>query len=225
MVTYCWQVPMSIGDPIMATWMGVTQLGRSPGLVVMGKDSLSEDCWFESQHRILDRHFFTLICCKNLLCLLKKTENTQKEDRDGPWTKIHTFAPFSSLSFSQRNLFCSRIQPSHTLMCFYLPLQYTHQPTTSLYFMPTLSLSISLANYQTPRRCHNTHREATITYTTSIYFLFSFFISFARHRFPLSLSILLSVIPFPLYSLLLTIQIHLFIFEYFKFQKMYTNML
>ena len=120
MVTYCWQVPMSIGDPIMATWMGVTQLGRSPGLVVMGKDSLSEDCWFESQHRILDRHFFTLICCKNLLCLLKKTENTQKEDRDGPWTKIHTFAPFSSLSFSQRNLFCSRIQPSHTLMCFYL---------------------------------------------------------------------------------------------------------
>ena len=38
--------------------------GREPGLVVMGGDSLSEGRGFESQHRILDGHFFTLICCK-----------------------------------------------------------------------------------------------------------------------------------------------------------------
>ena len=40
--------------------------GGSPGLVVMGGDSLSKGCGFESRHRILDGHFFTYICCKNL---------------------------------------------------------------------------------------------------------------------------------------------------------------
>ena len=39
--------------------------------VVMGGDSLSEGHGFESQHHILDGHFFTLICCKicNDVCL------------------------------------------------------------------------------------------------------------------------------------------------------------
>ena len=31
----------------------------------MGGDSHSEGRGFESQHHILDGHFFTLICCKN----------------------------------------------------------------------------------------------------------------------------------------------------------------
>ena len=39
-------------------------MGGSPGLVVMGGDSCSKGRGFESQHRILDRHFFTFICCK-----------------------------------------------------------------------------------------------------------------------------------------------------------------
>ena len=33
--------------------------------MVMGRDSRSEGCGFESRHRILDGHFFTNICCKN----------------------------------------------------------------------------------------------------------------------------------------------------------------
>ena len=32
--------------------------------MVMGGDSYSEGCGFESQHRRLDGHFFTYICCK-----------------------------------------------------------------------------------------------------------------------------------------------------------------
>ena len=40
--------------------------GGSPGLVVMGGDSHSEGHGFESLHRILDGHFFSYICCKNL---------------------------------------------------------------------------------------------------------------------------------------------------------------
>ena len=39
-------------------------LGGSPGLVVMGRDSLSEGCGFESRHHILDGHFFTYIFCE-----------------------------------------------------------------------------------------------------------------------------------------------------------------
>ena len=39
----------------------------SPGLVVMGGDSRSEGCGLESQHRILDGHFSTLIFSKIVL--------------------------------------------------------------------------------------------------------------------------------------------------------------
>ena len=52
----------------------------SPGLVVMGGDSRPEGCEFETQHRILDGHLFTIICCKNCIDVcLKKTENNEKE--------------------------------------------------------------------------------------------------------------------------------------------------
>ena len=54
-------------------------VGRSPGLVVLGLDSLSDGHGFESQHRILDGHFFTLICCKYCHVCLKKTENKAKK--------------------------------------------------------------------------------------------------------------------------------------------------
>ena len=40
-------------------WAGASDL------VVMGGDSCYEGCGFESQHHLLNRHFFTYICCKN----------------------------------------------------------------------------------------------------------------------------------------------------------------
>ena len=46
-------------------------LGGSPGLVVMGDDSCSKCCGFESWLRILDGHFFTLISCNNCIVCLK----------------------------------------------------------------------------------------------------------------------------------------------------------
>ena len=51
----------------------------SHGLVVTGGDSCPEGRWFESQHRILDGHFFTYICCKNCNVCLKKTKINEKE--------------------------------------------------------------------------------------------------------------------------------------------------
>ena len=45
--------------------------GTSPGLVVMGDNSFLRGCGLKSQRRILDGHFFTLICCKNSIVRLK----------------------------------------------------------------------------------------------------------------------------------------------------------
>ena len=57
-------------------------MGGSPGLVVMGDDSCSKGNGFKSRCRILDGHFFTLICCKNCIDVcLKKTENKWKRVR------------------------------------------------------------------------------------------------------------------------------------------------
>ena len=48
------------------------ELSGSPGLVVMRGDSCSKGCEFESQHRILDGHFFTyLFIVKFVMCVCK----------------------------------------------------------------------------------------------------------------------------------------------------------
>ena len=60
---------------------------RSPGLVVMGGDSCSRSCGFESQHQILVRHFFTLICCQNCIACLKRLQISEIDAGDGPFIK------------------------------------------------------------------------------------------------------------------------------------------
>ena len=61
----------------------------SPGEVVMGGDSCSKGCGFESRHNILDGHFFTYNCCKNCndVCL-KRPKINDKTGRVGPLNKI-----------------------------------------------------------------------------------------------------------------------------------------
>ena len=61
-----------------------TNLPWSPSLVVMGRDSRSEGRGFKSQHRILDGHFFTYICCKNCNVCLKRPKINEKEAGIGP---------------------------------------------------------------------------------------------------------------------------------------------
>ena len=53
----------------------------------MGRDSRSEGRGFESQHRILDGHFFTFICCKNCIVCLKRPKINEKEAGVGPFLK------------------------------------------------------------------------------------------------------------------------------------------
>ena len=48
-----------------------------------GGVSKSEGCKFESWHRILDGHFFILICCKICIVCLKRPKNIEKEAEDG----------------------------------------------------------------------------------------------------------------------------------------------
>ena len=63
------------------------EMGGSPGLLVMGRDSHSKGCGFESRHRILDGHFFTYICCKNCNVCLKRPKINEKEAGDGHFLK------------------------------------------------------------------------------------------------------------------------------------------
>ena len=61
------------------------QLGL--GLVVNGDVSSSNGRGFESRWCILDGHFFTMICCKNCINCLKKTENKRKRGEVGPFKR------------------------------------------------------------------------------------------------------------------------------------------
>ena len=56
------------------------QEGGNPGLAVMGGDSCSKDCGFESWLCILDGHFFTYSCCKNCndVCLKRPKINVKR---------------------------------------------------------------------------------------------------------------------------------------------------
>ena len=51
--------------------------------MVMGGDSCSKGCEFESQQHILVGHCFTFICCKNCN-IVRKDENILKEAGVGP---------------------------------------------------------------------------------------------------------------------------------------------
>ena len=53
--------------------------------MVMGRDLRSEGCGFESQHLILDGHFFTYIFCKNCNVFLKRPKIIEKEAGVGPF--------------------------------------------------------------------------------------------------------------------------------------------
>ena len=66
--------------------------GGSPGIVVMGRDSHFEGCGFESQHHILDGHFFTYICCKNCIVSLKRPKLNKKRGRGWPIFKKNHLA-------------------------------------------------------------------------------------------------------------------------------------
>ena len=54
--------------------------------MVMERDSFSEGCGFESQHCILDGHFFIYICCINCndVCL-KRPKINEREAGFGPF--------------------------------------------------------------------------------------------------------------------------------------------
>ena len=54
--------------------------------MVMGGDSRSKGCGFESQ-RWMDMTFFTLICCNNCIVCLKSPKINEKEARVGPFFK------------------------------------------------------------------------------------------------------------------------------------------
>ena len=75
--------------------------------MVMGGDSCSEGRGFESQHHILDGHFFTLICCKNCIVCLKGPKRNEREAEVGPFFKTNNRKRERDLKWSKlkRNIF------------------------------------------------------------------------------------------------------------------------
>ena len=61
---------------------------RSPGLVVMGGESCSKGCGFESRHRILDGHFSHIFVVKICNVCLKRLKTNEKEVGVGPFFKM-----------------------------------------------------------------------------------------------------------------------------------------
>ena len=70
-------------DLTISASKNVFLMGGSPGLVVMGGDSCSKDCGFESQHRILYGHFSQLFAV-NIVVFVRKDENKRKTGRGWP---------------------------------------------------------------------------------------------------------------------------------------------
>ena len=75
-----------------------------PGLVVMGGVSHSKGRGFKSQHRILDGHFFTYICCEKFKFCLKRPKINKKEAGVGPFKKTNML----SLAKIAKNKFCTK---------------------------------------------------------------------------------------------------------------------
>ena len=65
--------------------VSVISAGREPWSSGSKRRLISEGCEFESQHQILDGHFFALICCKNCIDCLKRPKMNEKEAEDGPF--------------------------------------------------------------------------------------------------------------------------------------------
>ena len=62
-------------------------LGESLGLVVIGGDSCTKGCEFESQQCTLDGHFSHTYLLKNLQWVFEKTKINEKEAGVGPFLK------------------------------------------------------------------------------------------------------------------------------------------
>ena len=94
----------------LGRWIRYLEWGGSPGLVVMGVDSRSKGRGFESQRRILDGHFFTLICCKNCIVCLKRPKINKKEAGVGPNLKKRYLEWVTEVDWSNNRKLCEYTQ-------------------------------------------------------------------------------------------------------------------
>ena len=94
-------------------------MGGSPGLVVMGGDSCSKGCGYESRRLILDGHdIFTLICCQNCIVCLKRLKINEKRG----WSWPIFYKKYWPNCIVLRNIFClkyleSFFNTSHIMLC------------------------------------------------------------------------------------------------------------
>ena len=102
-----------------------------------GGDSCSEGHEFESQHHILDGHFYTYSCCKNCndVCL-KKPEVNYKRGPGSPIFKKKTRShnAFDAGPILQSRRICSCCL--HTHHCERYKSSYVKSKTLNSFFLP-----------------------------------------------------------------------------------------
>ena len=72
----------------------------------MGDDSCLRGHGFGSQRRILDGHFFTLICCKICIVCLKGPKINEKKTGVGPFFKKTSLVPTFKMLQQRTESFC-----------------------------------------------------------------------------------------------------------------------
>ena len=85
---------------------GKIPYSKSPGLVVMERDSRSEGWGFESQHHILDGNFSHIFVAKNCNVCLKRQKINEKEAGVGPFFKNITVWRTSCVTGLDEQLLC-----------------------------------------------------------------------------------------------------------------------
>ena len=76
---------------VKETSKNVGRMGGSPGLVVMGGNSRTEGCEFESHHHILDRHFSNSFCVSFSLSVTPTHQCDQIGRFIGLWATFRAF--------------------------------------------------------------------------------------------------------------------------------------
>ena len=117
----------------------------------MDDNSCSKGCGFESRCRILDEHYFTLICCKNCIVCLKRPKINEKEAGVGPFFEK---TPLLSNSLNLSTIFLVSISLYIFLLTFVSLFSFSHflaffwlslSPSNSVSLSLSLSLSYSLS--------------------------------------------------------------------------------
>ena len=149
--------------------MRITSFGRSPGLGQwLWEKTGGCGCEFKSQQRILDGHFFAIICCKICIISVENTKNKPKGGQGWP-----TFRGITSWQWRKRVREKSHSLPDNVFKnsCHFWVFLNMFQVRDGISGFKTFSLSTSYRSRPRRRRLLQIHeRLHTGTNTNKTFF-------------------------------------------------------